>query len=140
MSITVSKTSDIESCLILRRIVFIEEQGVSEEEELDSYDPIAVHFLAWDGTEPVGTARLLYASNIGKIGRVCVLKPYRSLGLGAVLINAAIDCLRLEVGLSFARLGAQVDAVGFYEKLGFRVISGEYMDAGIPHVDMEYTL
>lgn len=140
MSITVSKTTDIAACISLRRTVFIEEQGVSEAEELDSYDPIAVHFLAWNDEGPIGTARLIYSSNIGKIGRVCVLKPYRGTGLGAVLINAAIDCMRLEVGLSFARLGAQVDAVGFYEKLGFRVISGEYMDAGIAHVDMEYAL
>ena len=132
----IEETRDIGTCLKLRRIVFIDEQGVSEADEVDGRDDEAIHLLAWIGERPVGTARLLISDQIGKIGRVCVVKEARGTGLGAKLIRAAVDALRTRPGVSLAKLGAQSHAIGFYEKLGFRVIGAEYDDAGIPHQDM----
>lgn len=129
-------TRDLDACLALRRAVFIDEQGVSEAEEMDGKDADALHLLACDGDEPVGTARILISGDTGKIGRVCVLAPARGTGLGAALIDAAMDQLRGQPGIARAKLSSQTHAIGFYEKLGFTARGGEYLDAGIPHRDM----
>ncbi len=77
MSVTIGKTEDLAACLALRRAVFIDEQGVSEADEIDDLDAEAVHLLAIKDTAPVGTARLLILGDTGKIGRVCVLPEAR---------------------------------------------------------------
>ena len=133
-------TRDIATCQCLRRVVFIDEQGVSEEDEVDGLDGEAIHLLAFDGDEPVGTARLLVKGAVGKIGRVCVLPVARGTGLGAALIRAALDELRRQPGVTVAYLGSQSHATGFYEKLGFVVEGEEFMDAGIPHRHMRRAL
>lgn len=132
----IEQTDDIDACRAIRRVVFIEEQGVSEAEEWDDLDDEAIHLLAWQDGEPVGTARLLLRGDTGKIGRVCVLSEARGTGLGAQLIRAAMDVLRSRPGITRAKLGAQVQATGFYEKLGFQIAGEVYDDAGIPHRDM----
>lgn len=132
----IERTTDIAACLALRRAVFIEEQGVSEDRELDDKDGHAIHLLATDGDRPVGSARILLDGDTGKIGRVCVLPPARGTGLGAALIRAALDVLRDQPGVARATLGAQTHALGFYEKLGFTAHGPVYDDAGIPHRDM----
>ena len=139
MSVDVSAAGDdaaIAACLELRRIVFIAEQGVSEAEERDGRDDAALHLLARVDEEPAGTLRIRVVDGIGKIERVCVLKPHRGSGIGAALTVAALDHLRAQPGVSGAKLGAQVQVIGFYEALGFRVAGPEYLDAGIPHRDM----
>ena len=139
MTIQITTTRDIATCRHLRRVVFIEEQGVPEEDEIDDKDDTALHLLATDGGTPVGSARLLLIGDTGKIGRVCVLKSHRGTGLGAALIRAALTELRAQ-GMTFAKLGSQSHAIGFYERLGFIATGPEYMDAGIPHRDMILTL
>jgi predicted GNAT family N-acyltransferase len=129
-------TRDIPTCQALRRVVFIDEQGVSEADEVDGLDGKAVHLLAWDGACPVGTARLLVKGPVGKIGRVCVLPEVRGTGLGAALIRAALVELGRVPGVAEAYLGSQSHATGFYEKLGFVVEGEEFLDAGIPHRHM----
>ena len=137
MTVSIALPDDLDACLLLRRKVFIEEQGVPEADEFDEYDARAVHFLACDGDVPVGTARILVLEPIGKIGRVCVLASHRGSGFGAALILAALDWLRTQPDVRVARLGAQSHALGFYQRLGFAVVGPEYLDAGIPHFDME---
>ncbi len=139
MTLLIQPTRDIATCRALRRIVFIEEQGVPEADEIDDKDDTAIHLLATDNGTPVGSARLLIAGDTGKIGRVCVLHSHRGTGLGAALIRAAITELRAH-GLTTAKLGAQTHAIGFYERLGFAATGPEYMDAGIPHRDMVLAL
>ncbi|MFO1201986.1 MAG: GNAT family N-acetyltransferase [Tabrizicola sp.] len=133
-------TRDIPTCQRLRRVVFIEEQGVSEADEVDGLDPEAIHLLAFEGEVPVGTARLLVKGPVGKIGRVCVLPQARGTGLGAALILRALEVLRGQPGVSEAYLGSQSQATGFYEKLGFVVEGEEFLDAGIPHRHMRRAL
>jgi predicted GNAT family N-acyltransferase len=133
-------TRDIATCQRLRRVVFIEEQGVSAADEVDGLDDSAIHLLAFDNETPVGTARLLVKGTTGKIGRVCVLREARGTGLGAALIRAALEVLRDEPGVTEAYLGSQSHATGFYEKLGFVVEGAEFLDAGIPHRHMRRAL
>lgn len=138
MAVTIRETRDFDLCRRLRREVFIEEQGVPEADELDDLDEVAIHLLAEDGA-PLGSARLLVLGETGKIGRVCVVKAARGRGIGAALIRAAVERFR-EMGLSRAKLGAQVHALGFYEALGFEAIGEVYQDAGIAHRDMVLAL
>ncbi|MBK4988414.1 MULTISPECIES: GNAT family N-acetyltransferase [Pseudomonas] len=116
----------------IREAVFIAEQHVPPELEWDSDDPTAVHFLAVEGDYAIGTARLL---SDGTIGRVSVLKDWRGLKVGDALMNAVIAEAQHR-DLKTQRLSAQVHATPFYERLGFRVVSEEFLEAGIPHVDM----
>ena len=139
MTIQITTTRDIATCRQLRRVVFIEEQGVPEADEIDDKDDTALHLLATEDGTPVGSARLLLQGTTGKIGRVCVLKSHRGTGLGAALIRAALAELRAQ-GMATAKLGSQTHAIGFYERLGFTATGPEYMDAGIPHRDMTLAL
>lgn len=140
MTVLIDRTDDLAACLAIRRTVFIEEQGVSEADELDGRDGAAVHLLAVEGGRPVGTARLLRDGATGKIGRVAVLREARGRGLGAALVRAAVAEFRAAGGVQRVKLGAQVHAIGFYEALGFRPEGEVYDDAGIPHRDMAMNL
>jgi predicted GNAT family N-acyltransferase len=136
---SVTRTDDITACHALRRTVFIEEQGVSEAEEVDGLDEGAIHFLAEHEGTPVGTARILLKGDTAKIGRVCVLKQARGTNQGQALINACIQWAQSE-GYARAVLGSQLHALGFYGALGFTAFGPVYDDAGIDHRDMELTL
>jgi ElaA protein len=129
-------TRDIATCRALRRTVFIEEQGVSEADEVDGLDDAAIHLLALLKETPVGTARLLVKGEVGKVGRVCVLPEARGTGLGAALMRAALAEFRSMPGIVRVNLGAQSQATGFYAALGFRVVGDAFMDAGIEHREM----
>lgn len=137
---TIRETRDIAACLALRRRVFIEEQGVSAADEVDGRDDEAVHFLAAQDGRPVGTARLLFPGGYAKIQRVCVLPQARGRGLGAALVRACVARARTEPGMREARLGAQLHALAFYERLGFEPFGPVYDDAGIDHRDMRLRL
>lgn len=132
----IAPTGDLAACHAIRRIVFIEEQGVSEAEEVDGRDGEALHLLAVVDGRPVGTARVLIEGSTGKIGRVAVLPEARGAGLGAALVRAAVAELRALSGVATATLGAQTHALGFYERLGFSATGPIYLDAGIEHRDM----
>ncbi|SDU91196.1 Predicted N-acyltransferase, GNAT family [Pseudomonas mucidolens] len=116
----------------IREAVFIAEQSVPPELEWDSDDDGAVHFLAFEGDFPIGTARLLPS---GEIGRVSVLKDWRGLKVGDALMEAVIAETERR-GQTRQFLSAQVYAAPFYERLGFKVVSDEFLEVGIPHVDM----
>ena len=136
MSYAISVTDDHEACFALRHHGFVDEKGVPVEEELDELEAEATHILAANDGVPVGTARVVYQDEIAKIGRVCVQKSARGTGLGADLIKAAVQLAKDQPGVKIAKLGAQLHALGFYEKLGFSVYGPVYLDAGIEHRDM----
>ncbi|WP_447042472.1 GNAT family N-acetyltransferase [Vreelandella sp. H-I2] len=120
----------------IRRKVFIDEQNVPQEEEWDGLDPECLHFLAMLDGQPVGTARLLPDAHIG---RVAVLANARGTGIGVLLMQAAIEAAR-HAGHSKVALSAQVQALAFYERLGFVAHGDEFLDAGIPHREMTLSL
>jgi predicted GNAT family N-acyltransferase len=136
VTLEIGETKDIALCRQLRRVVFIDEQGVSEADEVDDKDSEAIHLLAVLDGVPVGSARLLTEGATGKIGRVCVLKAARGAGIGAALIRAGVARFREMPGVKQVKLGAQVHALGFYAGLGFVAVGEDYFDAGILHCDM----
>jgi predicted GNAT family N-acyltransferase len=117
----------------VREAVFVREQQVPPELELDDLDATSGHAVARDPAgEPIGTARLLPD---GHIGRMAVLAAWRGKGVGRALLETLMDAAR-ERGMPRLALNAQTSATGFYERFGFVAEGGIFMDAGIPHVRM----
>ncbi|MEQ1775083.1 MAG: GNAT family N-acetyltransferase [Burkholderiales bacterium] len=129
--------TDGASLVEIRRAVFVLEQHVPEEEEWDDQDAISRHViaLAADGAA-IGTGRLLPD---GRIGRMAVLKAWRGIGVGSALLSTLIKMAR-ENGHTETRLHAQTHATAFYQKHGYMPEGGEFMEAGIPHVEMRLPL
>ncbi|MFW2588584.1 GNAT family N-acetyltransferase [Sagittula sp. SSi028] len=140
MTPQVEITKDLTGPHHIRRAVFIDEQGFTEAEEWDDLDHDAVQLLIRDGATPVASARLLRDGNTGKIGRICVLRPYRGRGLGARLVTFGIDHFRATPGVDSVYLSAQTHALPFYEALGFAPYGDSYLDGSVPHRDMSLTL
>lgn len=134
---------DAELVKEIRFRVFVDEQKVPAELELDETDSTAFHVLATDKSgEPCGTGRLYVDpenAQHAKIGRMAVLAQHRGGGCGRAILAALIDEAR-RCGYSVAILSAQTHALPFYEKFGFASDGPEYLDAGIPHRTMLMTL
>ena len=142
MSITVTLVqtpAELEECFHIRKAVFVEEQAVPLELELDEYDDIATHFLLRDGETPLATARLLDKHGLAKIGRVAVRKEARGWGLGLKLMQAVLDEARRR-GFQESVLDSQTYAIPFYARLGFVAEGEEFDDAGIAHFLMRQKL
>ena len=120
----------------IRFAVFVEEQGVPFEIELDEYDPVSIHAVAFEGDKAVGTGRLLPD---GHIGRMAVLAAYRNKGVGAALLKELMQAAKRR-GDREVVLSAQVDAMPFYRAHGFEPEGDEYMEAGIRHLAMKRSL
>ena len=140
----VTTDEQLQQALGIRHDVFVIEQQVPAEIEIDQFDVISpdVHhvLLSTDG-QAVATGRLIYYSkDTAKMQRIAVLQSYRSFGYGRVLLLAMEERAR-ELGLAYAVLDAQCQAQKFYEKLGYEVISEEpFYDADILHVRMRKAL
>ena len=122
----------------LREAVFVREQGVPAELEMDENDAVSRHAVALDAAGvPIGTGRLLPD---GHIGRMAVSATWRGFGVGRALLHALIETAET---MSVAKrhsaqllLNAQTHAAGFYERFGFVIDGPEFMEAGIPHCPM----
>ncbi|MCP4110499.1 MAG: GNAT family N-acetyltransferase [Desulfobacteraceae bacterium] len=130
--ITVSWDEYKDDLFSIRQTVFIEEQNVPEEEEIDEFDPISVHVLAKTGDQYIGTGRVLPD---GHIGRIAVLKDYRSRNIGSEIMLKLIGIAET-MDIEQIELSAQVQAMEFYKKRGFCEIGHVYMEAGIEHIRM----
>ncbi|MEM1130847.1 MAG: GNAT family N-acetyltransferase [Pseudomonadota bacterium] len=129
-------TQDFDMVRRLRHEVFVVEQNVPPEEEWDGTDAGARHLLASVDGVPMATLRWRIIGDTAKIERVCVAKDYRGGGHGAALMRAVLDLIQHEGRAKRVKLGAQVSALKFYERLGFRIVGAVYLDAGIDHRDM----
>jgi len=142
--VRVTTREQLQLGLDIRMKVFVEEQKVPAEEEMDEYDVIGDqvhHLLLIDEGAPVATGRLIYyKAGAAKMQRIAVLKDYRSKGYGRVLL-LALEELARELGFSSSILDGQCQAEPFYTKLGYEIISTEpFYDAGILHVRMQKAL
>jgi len=126
-----------EQAAALRHQVFVVEQGVPPEEELDEQDAACVHALAVDADgRAVGTGRLLPD---GHIGRMAVLAASRRRGVGSLLLRALMGEARRK-GCRAVALAAQLHAQPFYRAHGFQAKGGVFLDAGIEHILMRRDL
>jgi predicted GNAT family N-acyltransferase len=138
--IAIESPADMARAFAIRRRVFIEEQRVPEEIELDADDARAFHALATLDGEAIGCGRMLdHGDDEVKIGRMAVLPEYRGTGVGREILRFLTGRARIR-GLRRAILHAQLSAEGFYLKEGFTPVGGVFDEAGIAHRKMEMVL
>lgn len=139
-------TTDISSqiysdAIAIRKTVFIEEQHVDVELEIDDLEDKTLHIVGYKEGMPICTARLLKKdSHTVKIQRVAVDNAYRNKGIGRHLLDE-IECIaKNKYSSSRLILDSQDHAISFYEKSGYSVTGDGFLDAGIPHHFMEKTV
>ena len=124
--------SNTEDICAIRYEVFVGEQNVPEELEIDGLDGEAKHVLVFVDEVPIGTGRIL---NDGHIGRVAVLKNYRGLGIGKSIMKDLIKWAQ-DMSLEKVWLSSQWHAHSFYLDFGFVCVDEIYKEAGIDHIKM----
>ncbi|KAJ1659536.1 hypothetical protein IWQ61_001412 [Dispira simplex] len=148
---SITGPEEFQLCMQVRQKVFVEEQGIPLEMEIDELDQRCRHFIALlrlphnqgDNQEedtwiPIGTLRMFeYQPLVGKIGRVCVLKEYRGLSVGQRLMESAHRVAKVEIGWKTILIHAQYDKAVFYTRLGYLTPDPtQFIEDGIPHVAM----
>ncbi|HET6871809.1 MAG TPA: GNAT family N-acetyltransferase [Sporolactobacillaceae bacterium] len=136
----VTTNKEYQDALSIRKTVFIDEQQVPEELEIDEYEETATHFVVYDAEErPVGAGRLRLKGDHAKVERICVLKERRGEHIGEALMTKLEEVAKTK-GIKGLILNAQTHAEGFYKKLGYHVTSDLFYEADIPHVEMQKEL
>ncbi len=131
----IATEEDLRRAYAIRMKVFVDEQKVPADEELDALDAVSLHALVEDDGVAVATGRLIPPDAdhaYAKIGRMAVLQEARRSGAGSAVMRFLVEEARAR-GVAEVRLSAQDHAIPFYEKHGFRVCSERFMDCGIPH-------
>lgn len=124
----------------LRLEVFVDEQGVPADEELDRHDAAAVHVVAVRGSVVVGTGRLVLVSALeARVGRMAVKATVRGQGVGGALLRF-LEAEAKSRGIARIVLHAQAHARTFYDKHGYVAEGGPFTEAGIEHLSMAKTL
>lgn len=131
----ISIPEELKKAFAIRLKVFVREQGVPREIELDAEDAKAAHFLATLDGRAVGTARVVLKGSQAKIGRMAVLKSYRGRGVGKKLLLQSMGLCRSRRAKTIF-LHAQVEVSEFYRKMGFRPVGRVFSEAGILHRKM----
>ncbi|HLR10926.1 MAG TPA: GNAT family N-acetyltransferase [Sporosarcina sp.] len=136
----VANDQQLDDAFFVRKKVFVEEQGVPLNLEVDEYDETASHFVVYHKDVPIGAGRIRETTpNVGKVERVCILPNYRGLHLGKQIMKA-LENHGAELQFHKIVLNAQSHAIPFYESIGYHITSPEFLDAGIPHRAMEKQL
>ena len=129
----------IEQAKQVREIVFVQEQGIDASLEYDDLDDMCTHVVGLLDSEPVTTARLRPVdSTVGKVERVATIQSARGHGYGKDIM-IEVERVAKRQGLVELRLGAQLTALPFYEKLGYEAFGDEFLDADLPHRMMRKT-
>ena len=131
----ITQESDLKKAFSIRREVFVEGQGVPAEEEYDSYDSTAQHYMLLVNGEMVGTARWRFTDNGIKLERFAVLDSYRNKGLGSKLLKKVL--MDLPTGQK-VYLHAQLKAVPLYERQGFKKVGDLFLECDIEHYKMTW--
>lgn len=132
----------LKDALRIRYEAFVIEGGVRPELERDSLDNTkseAEHFAIAESGKIVGTIRAIKEENIVHLGRFAIEKEKRGMGYGRMLINEVENFYR-EKGFKRIYLNAQLNALGFYKKMGYRPLGEEFEEAGIMHIRVEKAL
>jgi predicted GNAT family N-acyltransferase len=127
------------AALELRHEVFVDEQGVPVELEIDEHDADALHLVAISDDRVVGTCRVVYDRDRAKFGRLVVARAARGSGIGTALLGEAERRARAAGALTMV-LAAQTTAMGLYERAGYTARGDVFLDAGIEHMTMEKAL
>lgn len=132
-----NENDDILDAHMIRAKVFIYEQNVPQEVEMDDRDTDALHVVVYNDEKPIATGRLIINEQQCLIGRIAVVKEERKKGFGDLVVKMLLRKAE-DKGVKQVNVHAQVSAAGFYTKLGFAEVGGEYIDkdTGIAHIHM----
>lgn len=134
----VKSNTEKEDALNIRESVFVKEQNVPIELEMDEFDEIAQHFVAYLDGELAGTGRIYKDSNqkdSARLGRVAVLPHMRRKGVARAIIKELLEWA-LEEKICRVILHSQVTSIGLYKEFGFEVQGEDFEEAGISHTEM----
>ncbi len=136
MNIKIVKSAkELQDAYHVRSRVFVTEQGVPKELEIDDLENAAIHFVGYQNGKAIAASRMRTVDGYAKLERVCVLKEFRGNGYGRDMIFF-MENVAKEKGIEKSKLNGQTQVEIFYQHLGYKTISSEFMDAGIPHVTM----
>lgn len=136
----VNNEYELKEALNVRRLVFVEEQGINEDIEYDGLDSEALHVIVKSSEQIIGTARVRFpATGEAKIERMAVLKPFRQRGVGSEMMSFLSSELRVR-HISHVTLHAQYTTLAFYESCGYSTTGSPFWEAGIKHIAMEKRL
>ncbi len=131
----VETEEELEAAIGVRFRVFVNEQSVPQEEELDEYDAVATHAIASLRGQVVGTGRVVVEEGVARIGRMAVDQEWRRHGVGALLLRfLEVEARTLGAG-SFV-LHAQEYVKSFYAAHGYQEHGDVFLEVDIPHVEM----
>lgn len=128
---------EYETCLMIRKAVFITEQNVPKEREIDCFESSSIHFLAYYNEKPVGTGRFRIKENCIKFERIAILKAFRGKGIGKKLLQTMQEITKKKYPSYQVMADVQVKAIPFYQNLGWRIVGNFFFDTGIEHQTME---
>jgi len=131
----VKNKSELDETFEIRKTVFVEEQNVPVELEIDGLDQEAEHFIAYINKKPIGCARIRIKNNFAKLERIAIIGEYRNKGFGKQLTKFLIDYCK-QKKFDEIRLHSQIYVSDFYKKLGFKFVGENFFEAGIEHVEM----
>lgn len=134
--IPVTNEEQYRQSLAIRTEVFVVEQKVSIELEVDEYEKICEHFLCLNDDEPVATGRLRKKGWLVKFERIATVKKYRGNNYGVVLMRAMQEHAARKYPDLLPYMHAQTSAAGFYDKLGWARIGEKFFEADIEHFAM----
>ena len=129
------KYPDIKDAYAIRVEVFVQEQKVPIEEEIDELDKTVDHLVVYEGESPVATGRLVYIEGKWMAGRIAVLKAHRGKKYGDLVVRLLMR-RAFDLGAEEVWIHGQTQAEGFYKKLGFVPVGEGFMEAGIEHIKM----
>ncbi|MBF7017456.1 GNAT family N-acetyltransferase [Staphylococcus durrellii] len=136
----VENDKELEQAFEIRKEIFVKEQGVPTENEIDSYEQIATHVIGYnDNNTPIATARFRPYDNGVKVERVAVLSNQRKSGIGKSLM-LFIEQAAQSLGYNILILNAQIHAQPFYDRLGYEPEGDIFMEENIKHIKMTKSL
>lgn len=134
----ISNTAQLDLAYQIRREVFVDEQKVPEEEEIDEFETVSTHFLAYLDDEPAGAARWRFTEKGVKLERFAVRQKHRGKGIGSALVSAVLANIEQHQNTlgKPCYLHAQLDAVPLYAKFGFQKVGDIFEECDIKHYKM----
>ena len=132
--------AELEGAFLVRRRVFVAEQKIAEDEEFDGLDGEALHVIAMEGREVIGTARARFlGGGRAKVERMAVAEPCRRMGVGTGMLSFLLGELKMRQ-VSEVSLNAQYHVAAFYRACGFMETGAPFLEVGIKHIRMQRTL
>ncbi|MFD2515000.1 GNAT family N-acetyltransferase [Pontibacter locisalis] len=134
----IKNEQDLKTAHSIREQVFVLEQKVPREAELDEHEPVSKHYLATYEGVPCGAARWRVTQDGVKLERFAVLQSYRNKSIGAHILKAVLEDVQQEHTGKKVYLNAQLPAVNFYKRHGFEPEGEMFTECDIKHYKMVF--